>query len=88
MPVTLHFRSLLGERNTKMVIALFIAALLEALFGFGVFAGSKSAIHEILAMLCFGFSGLTFGLASILNQLQRAADAQRKPAGTPVLATA
>ena len=41
------------------------------MFGFGAFINSKSAIHEILGMLALGFSALTFGLASILNELER-----------------
>ena len=54
-----------------MVIALVIAAIFEAMFGFGAFINSKSAIHEILGILALGFSVLTFGLASILNELER-----------------
>ena len=54
-----------------MVIALVIAALLEAMFGLGVFLHAKSAIHEILGILALGFSALTFGLASIKAELER-----------------
>ena len=55
-----------------MVVALVIAALLEIMFGLQrVPASSQSAIHEILGILALGFSVLTFGLASILAELQR-----------------
>ena len=64
-----------------MVIALTIAGVLEAIFGFGVFVDSKSAIHQILGVLSLGFSALTFGLASILNELQR------NTVKTPILVT-
>jgi hypothetical protein len=42
----------------------------EIFFGFSVFVASKSAIHEILAILSLGFAVLTFALASILNEMR------------------
>jgi hypothetical protein len=51
-------------------LVLVIVAMLEILFGLGVFLTSKSAIHEILAVLAFGFGILTFGLAAILRELR------------------
>jgi hypothetical protein len=60
-----------NRKDIEMVVFLVIAGLLEVLFGFGVFTGAKSAIHEILSILAMGFGVLTFGLASILNEMQR-----------------
>ncbi len=54
-----------------MVVILYIFAILEFLGGFGVFAGSKSAIHEILGTLAIGFSIMTMGLAGILTEVGR-----------------
>jgi hypothetical protein len=68
----------------NMVLALTIAAVLEVLFGFSVFVASKSAVHEILAILCFGFSALTFGLARIISELE----GHRRPAQEEAPATA
>jgi hypothetical protein len=44
-----------------MVVILVIFAMLEFIGGFGVFAGSKSAIHEILGTLAIGFFGYDVG---------------------------
>ena len=53
-----------------MIVFLAICGLVEIFFGFSVFVASKSAIHEILAILSLGFAVLTFALASILNEMR------------------
>jgi hypothetical protein len=59
------------EREATMVVVLYAFAILEFLGGFGVFAGSKGAIHEILGTLAIGFSIMTIGLAGILTEVGR-----------------
>lgn len=55
-----------------MVVVLTLIGFLEFSGGISVFAGAKSAIHEILGILMIGFGFLTIGLASILHELRTA----------------
>jgi hypothetical protein len=69
-----------------MVAILYVFAILEFIGGVGVFAGSESAIHEILGMLAVGFSIMTVGLAGILTEVTRSRkllDKQGRPAPAP-----
>ena len=54
-----------------MAILLFLAGIVWAFLGFGVFATAKSAIHEILACLAVSFGVMFWGLAGIIVQLKR-----------------
>lgn len=53
---------------TYVFIALFFAA------GVLVYGSAKSAIHEILAALCFGFGALLCGAVAIIHQVKYSGD--------------
>lgn len=56
---------------SAMPAVLYVIAVLEMLGAIVVFAGSLSAIHEILAALMGGFGFMTLALAGILAELRR-----------------
>ena len=62
----------LPQHNRREIMAVFltIVSVLELLFGLAAWSGSKSAIHEILAVLAMGFAFLTFGLAGIISEIK------------------
>jgi hypothetical protein len=57
-----------------MKIALIIFAIVFFLFGLLSFGTSKSAIHEMLAFLCFGFGSLMVAAIGIINAVTLAGD--------------
>lgn len=60
---------------------IIIVGILQVLGGVAVFAGSKSAIHEILGSISFGMGVLSIALAVVimrLSDIREAAQAQRK----------
>ena len=54
-----------------MKFFLFIVAILAFLFGLGVMVGSKSAVHEIEAMILFLISTVSMGCAGIIESVNR-----------------
>ncbi len=54
-----------------MRILLFVTAVLTLLFGLGVFASAKSAIHEIEAFVLFLISAVCMSGAGIVEAVNR-----------------
>lgn len=64
-----------------MSVFIIVVGILQVLAGFGVFVGSKSAIHEILGSITFGMGVLSIALALVIMRLSDIRDAtqgQRK----------
>ncbi len=60
-----------------------LLAILEIVIGAGVFASSKSSIHEVLGINIIGFGILTLGFAGLQSELRHArqeADKERQGA--------
>jgi len=52
-------------------LVITIAFLLFILMGILILSASKSAVHEILGVLCLGFGFMIMGQAALLGYLRR-----------------
>jgi multisubunit Na+/H+ antiporter MnhC subunit len=66
-----------------MNVFMVIGSILLFLVGVFSLVFAKSDIQIILAVLCFGFGLLAFGLSGIMSRLDCAADERRRSIGLP-----
>lgn len=71
-----------------MKLLLKILASAFAIFGIVAFAGAKSIMQELAAILCFGFAGLILSALAILNTMEEIArriERGQEPVKPPLL---